>query len=912
MSITEAHRKLGHISHTAIKHALSSGHITGIELDHDSKPDFCEACAKAKAIRLPFPKQSQTRANKYGERVHWDLWGPASVQSLAGNSYVAARIDDATRETKLYFQKRKSSTYQSYSLDEAYIETQTGNRIKACWSDRGGEFLSKELTEHQDHRGTVRELTVHDSPPQNGTAERGMRTRTEQARALLLGSGLPRFLWEEAMKHSAWLQNQSPTQSLDGKMPYEARHGKKPHLAGIQEFGVAAYVKQLNAGKLDARAQLGWFVGYDHESKGYRIYWPTKWSVTVEHNVVFNENDISYNEPNGVVPGDALSEGETNKIIQSIHTLPARPSTPVSSQVDPPLELQSIKPTSELENDRDELPEPEMTRRPRKPPGAYRLMHEGLTAAFAHDDEQIPESNQDTYLNYALIASDPHTPRLLEEALRGPDREHWKRALDYEISQLEKLGTWTIEDLPKGQTTIPCTEVLKEKRGPTGDIEAYRVRIVAGGHKQVEGVNYTETFSAAAKLPSVHVILANAASLNWEIHQVDVKSAYLNAPLKETVYMNIPRGAEKLEHKGKVCRLLKGMYGLKQAGRGWHQELTRVFTQELGFQRSDLDHSIFKLHNEKRNIIVAVATDDMLITSNSLDHISNLKADLSRYWGISDIGEARWYLGFEIKRDRAARTISINQSAYLTSMAAKFRLSNAKPVTTPIEPGVILNKEQAPLSVQHTIRMRNIPYAEAIGSVLWPVIISRPDAAFAIGTLSQFIQNPAMVHWEALKRLIVYLYSTKDLWLTFGGANIDDVEAFCDADWASQAHRHSILGFSFHMGVGAVSWSCKKQNIIALSSTEAEYIALTHAAKEAIWLRNFLGEIRGCKQDPIMINCDNQGAIALSKDNKFHARTKHIEIRYHYIRECVAKRKIVVKYVPTADNVADVFTKPLA
>ena len=318
MSISEAHRKLGHLAYGAIGHAISKGYITGIELDGDTKPEFCEACAKAKSARQPFPRESKTRATKYGDRVHWDLWGPATVKSLNGHYYVAAWIDDATRETKLYFQEKKSQTFESYKRDEAFIETQTGNRIKTVRSDRGGEFQSTQMINHQDQRGTVREFTVHDSPPQNGVAERGMRTRAERARALLIASGLPRFLWEEAMKHATWLQNRTPAGALDGKTPYEAIHGKKPHLGGIQEFGAAAYVKDLKVGKLDACAKLGRFVGYDLESKGYRIYWPGKRTVSVERNVVFNKNDIQASDGTVSILGGIQSEGEreSEKVIQ--------------------------------------------------------------------------------------------------------------------------------------------------------------------------------------------------------------------------------------------------------------------------------------------------------------------------------------------------------------------------------------------------------------------------------------------------------------------------------------------------------------------------------------------------------------------------------------------------------------------
>ena len=282
MSINEAHRCLGHISSAAIKHAIAKGFITGIDLDKSSKPDFCEACVKAKLARQPFPQESETQADKYREYVHWDLWGPASVKSLNGHYYVAAQIDDTTRETRLYFQEKKSETFSSYKKDEAYIETQTRNRIKTVRSNCRGEFMSAEFIKYQDSRGTVRQLTIHDSPQQNSIAERGMRTRAERAHAMLILSGLPRFLWEEAMHHTTWLQNRMSACTLDRKTPFEMKLKRKPNLANVCEFGAAAYVKNLKAGKLDSRALVGRFVGYDIESKGYRIYWPTKRSISVE------------------------------------------------------------------------------------------------------------------------------------------------------------------------------------------------------------------------------------------------------------------------------------------------------------------------------------------------------------------------------------------------------------------------------------------------------------------------------------------------------------------------------------------------------------------------------------------------------------------------------------------------------
>jgi hypothetical protein len=301
----------------------------------------------------------------------------------------------------------------------------------------------------------------------------------------------------------------------------------------------------------------------------------------------------------------------------------------------------------------------------------------------------------------------------------------------------------------------------------------------------------------------------------------------------------------------------------------------------------------------------------MALASKRAEDAERFKSEIRKFWEITDHGPIKWFLGFEIKRDRNARMISINQHAYIESMVEKFRLTNARPVSTPMEPGVQFSIDQSPSTLNQSGRMRGVPYSEAIGSVLWPVIVSRPDAAYAVGVLSQFIQNPGPAHWEGVKRVINYLGCTKNLWLTFGGGKEAVVEGFCDADWASQKHRHSISGFSFHYGVGAVSWSSKKQNLVSLSSTEAEYVAQTHAAKEGIWLRNFVSEIRGEEKKPVTISCDNQGAIALAKDNKYHARTKHIDLRYHFIREAVEDGKIKVKYIPTDDNVSDIFTKAL-
>ena len=302
----------------------------------------------------------------------------------------------------------------------------------------------------------------------------------------------------------------------------------------------------------------------------------------------------------------------------------------------------------------------------------------------------------------------------------------------------------------------------------------------------------------------------------------------------------------------------------------------------------------------------------MAVTSKRKIDIERFKSKVKEFWEITNHGPIKWFLSFQIKRDRESRTISINQHAYIETVVEKFRLTSARKVVTSMDLNVQFSIQQCPSSLNQAACMNRVPYSKAIGLILWATVVSRPDTAYAVGVLSQFIQNPGQAHWKAVKRVISYLGSTKDLWLTFGGNKQTLLEGYCDSDWASQPHRHLISSFSFHYSQRVISWSAKKQNIITLSSTEAEYVVETHAAKEGIWLKTFVKEVVGEDTGPITIMGDNQGAIALAKGNKFHAQMKHINLRYHSNHEAIKKKQVVMKYILTMDNVADIFTKALA
>ena len=914
LSLTEAHRVMGHVAHNSVKNAIRSGVVTGIELDDTKDPDFCEACAKAKAHRKPFPQQATNRASELGERIHMDMWGPAQVETIGRKKYYLEFTDDAHRWSEVDFLAKKGQSLDSYKTFENRLETQDNAKIKILRCDRAGEFLSPEFRDHLNSKGTKYELTVHDTHEQLGVAERANRTVLELARAMLLDAGLPRFLWDEAVRHAFWIKNRSPTRALNGRTPYEAKYRKVPDMSKVVPFGTRTWVKIVDAGKLDPRAKLGFFVGFDHESTGYRIFYADKRRVNVEREVAFHRVGMDASVIINAPDDDPFQTrgGVQNAPLPAVPAAPVQPAVP--DEPDNRREIEVERGEVDEAGDADLDPaEPDQPRgRQRRQAaihdeGYYRRLAGGTRANLVEvsgygtgPDFGISDHG---FQHYALASALETSPATFRQALKGPNAQEWQNAWDDELSQLIRLGTWKIVPRPKDKPVIPHGIVLREKPGSDGQIIRRKVRLVAGGHKQEKGINYEETFASAAKINSIRIILAIAAQRDWEVDQIDVVAAYLNSDLEEEVYMEPPPGALAKNQEGMVCRLMKALYGLKQAGRAWYKKMLKDFLQ-MGFTVSTSDQSVFIRKKSGGVLVVSVSTDDMTVSGGDRKSIQDFKKEIGKRFTITDGGPLTWFLGLEVKRNRDERVIALNQKGYIEAMAARFGLTDAKPAYTPLESGAVLSKDQEP---DDPI---NVPYQEACGHVLWPAIMTRPDVQFAIGLLARFTKNPAQAHWTALKRLIRYLYTTRDLWLHLGGKE-HIIEGFTDSDWASQLDRHSISGYVFRIGTGAVTWSSKRQTLIALSTTEAEYIAVSHVLKEVIWVQVFIKELDYEILGIFPLRCDNQSAIALCRDSKFHARTKHIDIRYHFIREAVNDGKVEVHYVPSEENLADVMTKGL-
>ncbi|THH16855.1 hypothetical protein EUX98_g9236 [Antrodiella citrinella] len=807
-------------------------------------------------------------------------------------------LDDATLWLEEPLLRTKGESFAKYVGYEARLFTQFGVRIKCAHSDRGGEFLGNDFTAHLERQGTTRKLTVHDTPEHNGDAERSHLTLGNMRRCMLIASGLPKWLWGEAHKHAVWLWNRTPHAAIGFSTPYEARFGKKPDLSGLKPFGAVCYVRKEKSDKLGARADEGRWLGFDDTSNGIRVYSTSKNSVSVERNIVVSSREIS------------PLEGEDYSIeMPAIDSIDNERNLITHDPVAQPIE--DVNPAEEIQ---EPVPEGVVTgKRKRKPSSKVRAIMDGK----AITGDELDEAHFTIEMNLADAASDASAmdPRTVGEAMKRPDAHQWTGAMNDEIGRLAKHKTWIYVTPTSDMNVIDSKWVFRHKKDARGNIIGHRARLVARGFTQIEGVDYTsdDTYAPVAKMSSARTCLAIAAQRDYEIHQMDVKSAYLYGRMEEgeNIYMRPPRGTQLAGIKpGQVLKLQACIYGLKQAGRRWAKKFRSVMT-DVGLTRSELDHGVFYRYLPNDEFVVLfIHVDDMTMIAPSMKHMDALKRKIKDHVEVVDSGEVNWMLGIEIKRDRRKRTISLGQESYVTQILSRYGFEDLRILSTPLNSALVLSKDQSPTSVEEIAMMRDKPYRETLGALMYASVATRPDITYAVSLLSRFSEKPGMAHWNAVKRVYAYLKGTKGWWLTLGGDENSPAVGYSDADGMSNPDRHAISGYAFLIG-GAVSWSSKRQEIVSVSTTEAEYVALTHAFKEAIWLRNFIIEVFRAPPLPMNVKSDSMGAIALAKDDKFHARTKHIDIRFHFVRYNIEDKKIILTYCPTDDMTADIFTKAL-
>ena len=438
-------------------------------------------------------------------------------------------------------------------------------------------------------------------------------------------------------------------------------------------------------------------------------------------------------------------------------------------------------------------------------------------------------------------------------------------------------------------------------------MERYKARLVAKGYTQKYGEDYTETFSPVVRYSSIRALLAFAVQNDMMIHQMDAVTAFLNGKLDEEIYMEQPSGYVKEGQEHMVCKLKRSLYGLKQSSRCW-SNVFKSHMDSTGFKQSDADPCIFVKGEKDDLTIVAVYVDDLIIVSKNPETMKKIKKSLATRFKMKDLGKLSYCLGISIVHDKEKKCILMHQKQYIQMLLEKYGLSEAKPVSTPANISVKLVKDDG---VSKPIDSGQ--YQSMVGSLLYASIATRPDIANAVGAVSKFNSCPTEAHLTAVKRIFRYLKGTMDLGLKYQKSDDFQLIGFSDADWAGDmSDRHSTTGNLFVMSSGAVRWVSRKQSVVALSTTEAEYIALSSATQETIWLRRLMSDFTAEQQLPTIIKEDNQGTIAVARNPISHSRTKHIDIKFHYIREALRDGAVDLIYCPTERMTADILTKPLS
>jgi transposase InsO family protein len=867
------HCRMGHMSEKGMKVLCSKRLLQGLKT---VEIGFCEDCVLGKQKRVSFSRDGRTLKKQKLELVHSDLWGPAPVSSIGGASYYMTFIDDCTRKVWVYFLKHKSDAFECFKRWKARVETETGLKVKCLRSDNGGEYELHEFKEYCAVNGVRMEKTVKGTPQQNGVAERMNRTLNERARSMRLKCGLPKMFWAEAVNTAAFLINRGPSTPLENGIPEEVWSGKKVNLSFVRIFGSTAYVHIADAerSKLDAKSVKCTFVGYGGDDFGYRFWDEQNKKIIRSRDAVFDEK---------VLYKDRLSTSDSDKSSPDVVDMDISSSGGSRTVQDgqEPIEEESHS------DDQEEPSSPEIQLR--------RSTREHRTP-----DRFSPS-------NFYLLLTDNGEPESYAEASHSQEVRKWRVAMDDEMSSLMTNNTWELVELPRGKRALHNKWVYRIKEEADGS-KRYKARLVVKGFQQKHGIDYTDVFTPVVKMTTIRLVLSMVAAENLELQQMDVKTAFLHGDLDEDIYMVQPEGYLSKGNEELVCRLKKSLYGLKQAPRQWYKKFDS-FMHEIKFVRTEADHCCYFKRFGDGYIILLLYVDDMLIAGTSAQEVSKMKEQLSKRFAMKDLGDAKQILGMRIERDRVAGKLYLSQAEYVRKVLKRFSMENAKPVNVPLGSQFKLSSKDSPKSQEERAQMQKTPYASAIGSLMYAMVCTRPDIAHAVGVVSRFMSNPGRKHWEAVKWVLRYLRSTTDQALCFEGKEIV-LAGYVDSDFASSdlEKRRSTTGYVFTLGGTAVSWASKLQKVVALSTTEAEYIGVTEASKEMVWLQNFLREL-GKEQGNSILYSDSQSAIHLAKNPAFHSRTKHIEVKYHFIRHLLEKKTLQLEKILGSKNPADMLTK---
>ncbi|GJT50671.1 retrotransposon protein, putative, ty1-copia subclass [Tanacetum coccineum] len=760
----------------------------GLLKSTDNKPfDQCISCISGKITRKHFSHKTEKVKDVLGW-IHTDVCVPLRHVSKKGASYFITFTDDYSRYGYVYLLKHKHEVFETFKVFKSEVENQLGKTIKAIRSDHGGEYISQEFKDYLKTCGIVQQLTPPYTPQHNGVSERRNRTLLNMVRSMMSLTILPLSFWDYALESAARILNMVPTKKVD-KTPYELWHGKVPNLSYLKVWGCEAHVKRHTPDKLQQRSVKCIFVGYPKETMGYYFYYPPENKIVVERYADFLEKDFILQKESG-----RIVELEDEDILPSENTS------------EHPIEEESLAPI--VSQEEDVIPV-RRSIRTHKAPNRLCLNVEIDPDRLCFNVEVEEHS-----------LGDLNEPANYKAALSDPEFEKWLVAMNAEMKSMYDNKVWRLVVLPPNAKVVKSKWIYKKKTDMDGKVHIYKARLVAKGCTQTYGVDYEETFSAIA------------AYYDYEIWQMDVKTTFLNGFLEEEIYMEQPKGFIDPNHPRKVCKLQRSIYGLKQASRSWNKRFDEEI-KKFGFHQNLDEPCVYQKASGSNVIFLILYVDDIILMGNHIPSLQEVKTYLGKCFSMKDLGEAAFILGIKIYRDRSRRLIGLSQNAYLDKILKRYRMDNSKRGSIPMQVDLHLSKSQCATTSAEMKRMQNVPYASAVGSIMY-----------------------------AVRRMV---------------------------------GKAPNKNYCTH-------------------ATEAEYIAASEAAKEAVWIRKFIDELGVVPSNdyPIKINCDNSAAIIMAKELGIQKGASHFKRKYHYVRECIQTGKIDIVKVHTNDNLADSFTKNLA
>jgi len=884
------HARLGHINFESMKKMSKKGLVKGLP-HFDSENQLCESCLVGKQTRKSFPLMTTYKATRPLELVHGDLCGPITPSTKGQNRYIFTLIDDFSRYMWIFLLKEKSEAFLHFKKFKALAENELGKSLKVFRSDRGGEFTSLEFNSFCDINGIKRHLTAPYSPQQNGIVERRNRTLMDMTRSIMKAMHVPNYLWGEAVKHSTNLINRVYTRVLGNTTPYEKLYKRKPNLENVRIFGCLAYVKvePVNLKKLDARSRPLVHLGSEPGTKAYRLFNPATQKIIVSRDVIFNETkwwdwvkeaSTDNEEPGSfIVPWD-YPEDEANNQGDNVNNDQIEPIES-DHEIEDGAQVQDNEQPSPVNNNMNNVQNQRPTRT-RRPPT--------LLQDYVLDLDNLDE----------LLLTTNDEPVSVEEAKKEPE---WVEAMNTEINSINKNNTWSLVNKPMGVKAIGLKWVFKLKRNADGTINKHKARLVAKGYVQQPGIDFQEVFAPVARIETIRFLIALAATNGWELHHLDVKTAFLHGELKETVYVLQPEGYIKRGNEHKVYLLTKALYGLRQAPRAWNTKLDGIL-KGMKFYKCMKEPSVYRKNEGTNLLILAIYVDDLFVTGTNLNMIKRFKFEMSKNFEMSDLGRLTYYLGIEVKQEESG--ITINQEAYARRILKEAGLHNCNPTHIPMDPGTKLLKAEDEPEIDPT------QYQKVVGCLRY-LLQTRPDMAYAVGVVSRYMQSPRESHDGAIKHILRYLRGTTAYGIKYEKMGQNRIIGYSDSSHnVDLDDGRSTTGHIFYYGSSPITWCSQKQDTVALSSCEAEFMAATAAACQAIWLQDLLGEIMNKAQEKVVLRVDNKSAIELTKNPVFHGRSKHIHTRFHFIRNCVENEQVEVEYIPGEKQKADILTKPLA